>query len=99
LVSLVRLLISEGLADKNLLTAAPRRPDWRKLTARKRAVEMAAVIVSGRPQITLAEIAMELQRFRVLPPRGGREWAVSSVKALLDEGRAAGMLKVPSSSV
>jgi DNA invertase Pin-like site-specific DNA recombinase len=71
LVNCVRLLVAEGLASKKLLTAAPRRRNWRGLGARRRAVEMAAVIVGGRPNMTLAEIASELLRFRVLPPRGG----------------------------
>jgi hypothetical protein len=92
LVSSVRLFVAEGLAEKKLLEPAPKRRDWRSVAKRLRAVEIAAAIVAGRPNVTLAEVATELKRMRHLPPRGGRDWALSSVKALLDRARAAGLL-------
>ncbi len=82
----VRLLAAEGLADKGLLAAAPRRHTRRGGLARTRAVEVAAALISSRPGLTLAEVGAELTRLRHYPPQGGAAWAPSSVKALL--GRA-----------
>ena len=39
---------------------------------------------------TAGEIA--LTRLGLAPPRGGKQWAPSSVKALLDQAHAAGLL-------
>ncbi len=89
-VRAVRLLAGEGLADKGLLAAAPRRHTRRGGLARTRAVEVAAALVSSRPGLTLAEVGAELTRLRHYPPQGGATWAPSSVKALL--GRAQGLL-------
>ena len=96
LVSAVRLLVGEGLAEPELLTASPRRASRRGRTARSRAVEMAAALVAGRPDLTLAELGAELTRLRHFPPRGGQAWAPSSVKALLDQARALGLLAAAS---
>lgn len=43
----------------------------------------------SRPKATLAEVAAELTRMKVLPPSGGA-WTLSSVKALLDRAKALG---------
>lgn len=90
LVRCVRLFVDEGLADQKLLRAASKRHDWRRDVARLRTIEVVAALTAGRPRITLAEVAAELKRLRLRPPRGGAGWAVSSVKALLDRARAAG---------
>jgi DNA invertase Pin-like site-specific DNA recombinase len=92
LVRCVRLFVGQRLADPKLLRPASKRRDWRSDVARLRATEVVAALVAGRPQITLVEVATELKRLRHLPPRGGRDWAVSSVKALLDRAREAGLL-------
>jgi len=92
LVRCVRLFVGEGLADPKLLRPAPKRRDWRSDVARLRAIEVAAALVAGKPQITLTEVATELKRLRQFPPRRGTDWAVSSVKALLDRARAGGLL-------
>jgi hypothetical protein len=88
----VKLFVGEGLADAGLLRAAARRRDWRGDIARVRATEAVAALMAGNREMTLAEIATELKRLRHFPPRGGMGWAVSSVKVLVDRGRAAGLI-------
>lgn len=82
----VKLLVREGMADKVLLDAAPKLGRKRQ-PATRRAMEIAASFKSGRPKATLADIAGELERMKVLPP-SGRAWAPSSIKALLDRAKA-----------
>jgi len=67
-------------------------------TARQtvRAVELAAAYLRGRPDATLAELGAALLRLGVRPPRGGAAWAPSSLKRLLDRGRALGLIAPPS---
>jgi hypothetical protein len=50
--------------------------------------------MAGNRDMTLAEIATELKRLRHVPPRGGTGWAASSVKALVDRARGAGLISV-----
>jgi hypothetical protein len=95
LVSAVRLLVAEGLAERELLDTAPRRPSRRGLAGQKRATEVVAALVAGRTAITLAQVGIELTRLGLAPPRGGSQWASSSVKALLDRARVAGLLVPP----
>lgn len=95
LVSAVKLLVSEALAKPELLTAAPRRRARKGVAARKRAMEVAAALVSGRSGVTLAQVGIELTRLGLAPPRGGTQWAPSSVRALLDQARLAGLLTPP----
>jgi hypothetical protein len=52
-------------------------------------------LVAGRTTITLAQVGLELVRLGLKPPRGGGQWAPSSVKALLDQARSAGLLASP----
>jgi DNA invertase Pin-like site-specific DNA recombinase len=61
-----------------------------------RAVELAAAYLRGRPDATLAEFGAALLRLGVRPPRGGPAWAPSSLKRLLDRGRALGLVAAPS---
>jgi hypothetical protein len=42
--------------------------------------------------ITLVQLGTELTRLGLAPVRGGNQWAPSSVKALLDRARTAGLL-------
>lgn len=86
LVRSVKALVREGMADKALLDPAPKTGRKRKPTS-NRAMEIAASFKSGRPRATLADVAGELTRMRVLPP-SGKAWAPSSVKALLDRANA-----------
>jgi hypothetical protein len=92
LVSAIKLLVAEGLAEPTLLGTAPRRRPRREQVARERATEVAAALVAGRNRITLAQLGSELTRLGLTPVRGGKQWAPSSVKALLDRARAAGLL-------
>ena len=62
------------------------------MAARKRAMEVAAALVAGRGSVTLAQVGAELARLGLTPPRGGTQWAPSSVRALLDQARMAGLL-------
>ena len=54
-------------------------------------MELAASFMRGRPRATLAEVGADLERMGVRPRAGGH-WAPSSVKALLDRARGAGLL-------
>jgi len=87
LVRAVRLFVDEGLAEAELLAPAPRRP------AADRLVAVVAAMARARPGVTLREMAAELTAMRERTPRGGSEWAVSSVAHLLARARAAGMLR------
>jgi hypothetical protein len=89
LVRTVRLFVREGLAEAAMLERAP-RPMTRKPKLR-RAIELAASFLRGRPRATLADIGADLERMGVRPRRGGG-WADSSVKLLLDRARKSGLL-------
>jgi len=82
----VRRFVAEGLADPALLAAASRRP------APDRLVAVVAGMARARPGVSLRAMAAELTAMRERTPRGGTDWAVSSVAHLLDRARAAGML-------
>jgi DNA invertase Pin-like site-specific DNA recombinase len=85
----VRLFVREGLAEAALLDRAPRR--MTRNPSARRAMELAASFLRGRPRASLAEVGAELSRMGVAP-RGGGVWAASSVKLLLDRARKAGLL-------
>jgi hypothetical protein len=89
LVRSVRLCVQEGLAEPALLEGAARRS--RRDPKARRAMELAASFLRERPKATLAEVEAELSRMGVCP-RSGEAWAASSVKALLDRARSAGLL-------
>ena len=91
LVSAIKLLVAETLAEPALLGTAPRRRPRKGRPERTRATEVAAALVAGRSRITLAQVGIELTRLGLAPPRGGKQWAPSSVKALLDQAHAAGL--------
>ena len=46
-----------------------------------------AGIALADPDRSLRDIASQLERMRERTPRGGRQWAASSVKSLLDQVR------------
>ena len=89
LVRSVRLFVREGLAEAALLERAPRR--MTRNPKARRAMELAASFLRGRPRASLAEIGAELSRMGVAPRSGGN-WADSSVKLLLDRARKTGLL-------
>jgi DNA invertase Pin-like site-specific DNA recombinase len=90
LVRSVRLFVREGLAEPALLDRTPRR--MTRNPKARRAMELAASFLRGRPRASLAEIGAELSRMGVAPRSGGT-WADSSVKLLLDRARKSGLLE------
>lgn len=82
----VKRMVNEGLADRTLLGRAPRRrPDDRLMT-------LIGGIAGANQDLSLAKIAVQLERMRERAPRGGTKWSASSVKNLLDQARARGLL-------
>ena len=53
---------------------------------------LVAGIAIADPDLTLLEIGQQLERMHERPPRGGRKWQASSVKALLDRARQLGLV-------
>ncbi|MCU0984239.1 MAG: recombinase family protein [Acetobacteraceae bacterium] len=90
IVRLAKLFVGEGLLEPTVLAPAPRRR--RTAGEGRRAVEMAAACLRGRPRLTLAALGEELLRLGVAPPRGGGAWAPSSLKALVARAREEGLL-------
>ena len=52
---------------------------------------MAAGIAKANPQMSLRAIGAQLEAMRERTPRGGRQWAASSVKNLLDQAEKLGL--------
>lgn len=85
----VKWMVSEGMADAALLRKSPPRlPEDRLMT-------LVAGIHSSNPELTLREIANQLERFHERTPRGGTKWAPSSVKNLIDRAKRSGLLEAP----
>ena len=81
----VRRLVAERMAEPELLRRSPRRlPEDRLMT-------LVAGIAIADPDLSLREIAAQLEKMRERTPRGGRRWAASSVKSLLDQARRLGL--------
>lgn len=82
----VKWLVGEHLADPTLLKKSPTRlPEDRLMT-------LVAGIHSSNPELTLREIAAQLERLHERTPRGGSKWSPSSVKNLLDRARRSHLL-------
>lgn len=82
----VKWLVTEGMADAALMRKSPPRlPEDRLMT-------LVAGIQSSNPQLTLRQIASQLERLHERTPRGGTKWAPSSVKNLLDRAKRNGLL-------
>ena len=93
LIRAVRRLVADGLAQPELLKAAPRRS--KKAVAQdRRLVELVATIhnAADGEKPTLARIGRQLERQGIPTKTGARTWAPSSVKALLDRARDQGLL-------
>lgn len=85
----VKWMVAEGMADPTLLRKSPPRlPEDRLMT-------LVAGIHSSSPELTLREIAGQLERLRERTPRGGTKWSPSSVKNLIDRARRTGLLSEP----
>lgn len=82
----VKWMVAEGMADAALLRKSPPRlPEDRLMT-------LVAGIHSSNPDLTLREIASQLEKLHERTPRGGTKWSPSSVKNLLDRARRSGLL-------
>src|SRR5271156_1962823 len=81
----VRRAVRERLVDAKLLERTPRRPPEDRL------MMMAAGIAMANPQMSLRAIGAQLEAMRERTPRGGRQWAASSVKNLLDQAEKLGL--------
>ena len=86
LVRSVRTLAAEGLAEAELLKAAPRERPTHNL------VDVVAGIAGATPRPTLKEIAARLEAMRVRTARGGTTWSTSSVASLIGRAERLGML-------
>ncbi len=82
----VRWLVSEHLADPDLLRKSPPRlPEDRLMT-------LVAGMHASNSSLTLREIAAQLERLHERTPRGGTKWSPSSVKNLIDRARRSGLV-------
>ncbi|MBA8880025.1 recombinase family protein [Phyllobacterium myrsinacearum] len=82
----VRVLVKEGLADSGLTTPSPRR------TPEDRLMTLVTGIANANPDLTLREIAIQLEAMHERTSRGASRWAASSVKNLLDRARKLGLV-------
>jgi hypothetical protein len=73
----VHRLIIEGLADKSLLVRAKPQPYNHRL------ISLVADIKAGGPDLTLRQIAAQLEAMQEQTPRGMTRWRPSSVRNLL----------------
>lgn len=84
----VKWMVAEGMADVALLKKSPPRlPEDRLMT-------LVAGIHSSNPELTLREIANQLERLHERTPRGGTKWSPSSVKNLIDRARRSSLLPI-----
>ena len=74
------------MAEAELLRRSPRRPPEDRL------MTLVAGIAIADPDLSLRDIAAQLERMRERTPRGGRQWAASSVKSLLDQALRLGLV-------
>ena len=81
----VRRTVRERLADPKLLERSPRRPPADRLMI------LVAGIAMANPDMPLRAIGAQLESMRERTPHGGRQWAASSVKHLLDQARKLGL--------
>jgi hypothetical protein len=82
----VKWLVRERLADPKLLDrASPQLPEDRLMT-------LVAGISQSNPDLSLRDIAAQLERLYERTPRGSAKWSASSVKNLLDRARRLGLV-------
>jgi DNA invertase Pin-like site-specific DNA recombinase len=83
----VRKLVSQRMADQALLKKAPPR------SADDRLMTLIAGIAMADPDVSLRDIAAQLERMRERTPRGGTRWNASSVKQQLDKAKRLGLVQ------
>ncbi len=82
----VKWLVAEHLADPALLRKSPPRlPEDRLMT-------LVAGMHVANPELTLREIAGQLERLHERTPRGGSKWSPSSVRNLIDRAHRTGLI-------
>jgi hypothetical protein len=81
----VRRLVAEGIVERSLLDRAPRRK------ANERLIALVAGIAAAGPNLTLQQIASQLQSMRERTPSGGTRWHHSSVSNLLRQAARLGL--------
>ena len=57
-----------------------------------RLMTLVAGIHASNPDLTLREIAGQLERLHERTPRGGSKWSPSSIKNLIDRARRSGLI-------
>jgi DNA invertase Pin-like site-specific DNA recombinase len=82
----VRRLVKEHLVEPYLIERARRKPSEDRLMTLVVGISMA------NPEMTLRDIASQLEAMREHTSRGGRYWSPSSVKNLLDRGKRLGLV-------
>lgn len=70
---------------RRLLKKSPPRPSDDRLMA------LVAGIAMADPELSLRDIAAQLEHMRERTPRGGSKWNASSVKQQIDRARRAGL--------
>jgi hypothetical protein len=83
----VHRMVSQKLADPELLARSPRPPPEDHL------MRLVAGIAIADHDLSLRDIAAQLDQMHERPPRVGRKWQPSSVGALLDEARRFGLFR------
>ena len=83
----VQRMVREKLAEPELIKRSPRRQPEDHL------MRLVAGIAIADPDLSLRDIAAQLDQMHERPPRGGRKWQPSSVRALLDEARRFGLVR------
>ncbi|ENN89758.1 DNA invertase [Rhizobium freirei PRF 81] len=82
----VKWMVAKPMADADLLRQSPSLPPEDRL------MTLVAGIYSSNPDLTLREIAIQLERLHERTPCGGSKWSPSSVKNLIDRARRSGLL-------
>ena len=79
-------LVRERIAEPALIKRPARRaPEDRLMT-------FVAGIAIADPDLSLRDIAVQLERMHERTPRGGRQWEASSVKAVLNRAGRLGLM-------
>jgi hypothetical protein len=81
----VRRLVVEGIVEATLIGRAQRQAGDDRL------VRLVAGIAAAAPDLTLQQIAAQLEAMRERTPRGGTRWHPSSVKHLLGRAERLGL--------
>ncbi len=83
----VHRMVRAKLAENDLLARSPRRAPEDHL------MQLVAAIAIADPNLSLREIAVELEKLGERPKGGTRKWIPSSVRDLLDEAHRFGLIR------